>query len=69
MHPHAHRRGQLAPLAQTLDGLPAVCREAYFLCRVRRSRIEQAARSLGLQPAVVRTYLVRAQRACHAALS
>ncbi|WP_196485724.1 sigma factor-like helix-turn-helix DNA-binding protein [Burkholderia cepacia] len=49
--------------------LPAVCREAYFLCRVRGSRIEQAARSLGLQPAVVRTYLVRAQRACHAALS
>ncbi|WP_185730917.1 sigma factor-like helix-turn-helix DNA-binding protein [Burkholderia cepacia] len=59
----------MAPLAQTLDGLPAVCREAYFLCRVRGFRIEQAARSLGLEPAVVRTYLVRAQRACHAALS
>ncbi|WP_408732955.1 RNA polymerase sigma factor [Burkholderia cepacia] len=69
MRPDAHRRRQLAQLAQTLDGLPAVCREAYFLCRVRGFSIEQAARSLGLDPAVVRTYLVRAQHACHAALS
>ncbi|MCA8119719.1 hypothetical protein LGN07_13430 [Burkholderia cepacia] len=69
MRPDAHRRRQLAKLPQTLDSLPAVCREAYFLCRVRRFSIEQAARSLGLEAAVVRTYLVQAQRACHAALS
>ncbi|WP_373863102.1 sigma factor-like helix-turn-helix DNA-binding protein [Burkholderia cepacia] len=69
MRPDAHRRRQLAKLPQTLDGLPAVCREAYLPCRVRRFSIEQAARSLGLEPAVVRTYLVQAQRACHAALS
>ncbi|WP_408732890.1 sigma factor-like helix-turn-helix DNA-binding protein [Burkholderia cepacia] len=69
MRPDAHRRRQLVQLAQTQDGLPAVCREAYFSCRVHGFSIEQAARSLGLDPAVVRTYLVRAQRACHAALS
>lgn len=67
--PDAQRRRQLAKLAQTLDGLPPACREAYLLCRVRGVSIEEAARLLVLESAVVRSYLLQAQRACHAALS
>ncbi|WDD90354.1 RNA polymerase sigma factor (plasmid) [Burkholderia sp. FERM BP-3421] len=54
----------LMQLFADLDRLPPRCREAFILCRLYGLTYQEAAEQMGIQPSVVREYLVDAMRAC-----
>ncbi|MFM0501756.1 RNA polymerase sigma factor [Paraburkholderia caffeinilytica] len=74
--PYEHARCEITPedeaagrqsirqLCAVLDRLAPRCREAFILCKLYGLTYQDAASEMGIQPSVVRQYLVDAMRVC-----
>jgi RNA polymerase sigma-70 factor (ECF subfamily) len=64
---HATRQ-RIELLKRKLDDLPAHQRETFVLCKIHGKSYEEAGRQMGIDPSLVRRYLIAAMKECRAVL-